>query len=273
MNELWAETWQTIVENLIISLPEVLTGVLIILVGISVAWFLTGLLVSGAEEIHLDKLMGQTALKDIWPKIQGGRGEWALWAKLFFWWLMFVFMEKGFEVMGVITLATAFGVVVSFFWRVVMGLFVIGLGIKLAQLSGERAGQGLREYGFKEIDKWQEMITAIIGGIFVIMGLEVIGFRLSFLSSVIEIGLQVVFVGLGVVFVIGTRDYYRDLLAGLEVKNFYKVGDVLDLDGERGVVKSFEKFHVVLVMEDGVVLAPYHHFLTRLVKVVNRAEP
>ena len=104
----------------------------------------------------------------------------------------------------------------------------------------------------------------------VIIGVDQIGIDVTFLSIIVGVLLGVTFGGIALAFGIGARSYLANIIAGHQLRQFYRVGDRLRIGDVTGTIIEFTPTKAILDTEEGRVIIPAQRFEEEITRVIDR---
>lgn len=102
---------------------------------------------------------------------------------------------------------------------------------------------------------------------------EQAGLEVRFLTTLLQIVVGVLGVGFAITFALGFHGVFRGMAAGHYYRPLLRVGDVIRVGEDEGVLLRFSPTAIVLGTEEGERIVPAARLLTRTVLIRNAAPP
>jgi small-conductance mechanosensitive channel len=177
-------------------------------------------------------------------------------ASLVYWLLLLTFLLAAVDALGLQTAAQAIRQLLGYIPNLIGAVLVIIGGGLLARFLGQvtqtlAAGAGLDFHqGLGTAARYFLLILTFI------LAAGQLGLDVSFLGGALANIVVVVIAALGLTFALGGRDLVKNLLAGLYVKEIYRLGQQIRLETYQGTLESIDTFKATIVTEDEVVTVP-----------------
>jgi small-conductance mechanosensitive channel len=177
-------------------------------------------------------------------------------ARLVYWLLLLTFLLAAVDALGLQTAVQALHQLFGYIPNLIGAVLVIIGGGLLARFLGQvtqtlAAGAGLDfHHGLGTAARYFILTLTFI------LAAGQLGLDVSFLGGALANIVVVVIAALGLTFALGGRDLVKNMLAGLYVKEIYRLGQQIQLETYQGTLESIDTFKATIVTEDEVVTVP-----------------
>jgi small-conductance mechanosensitive channel len=191
-------------------------------------------------------------------------------ARLVYWLLLLIFLLAAMDALGLQTAAQAIRQLLGYIPNLIGAVLVIIGGGLLARFLGQvtqtlAAGAGLDfHHGLGTTARYFLLTLTFI------LAAGLLGLDVSFLGGALANIVVVVIAALGLTFALGGRDLVKNMLAGLYVKEIYRLGQQIRLETYQGTLESIDTFKATIVTEDEVVTVPNSLLINEV--VVSRSQ-
>ncbi|NNE43801.1 MAG: mechanosensitive ion channel [Gemmatimonadetes bacterium] len=256
MNEAFAlkDTLLGIFQNLgqfVIDLvPRLISGVVVLIVGIIVAKIVEKVLKTTFFKLQADKMLEKIGITATMRGfgVTGSLSEGS--ARLLYWLLVILFLQSAATTIGFTIVADAIDSFFGFVPNMVAAFLVLMLGNVVAQFAGKAVEQAGTDAGVTYARSLSRAVSAGILFIVAIMAITQLGIDTEMIRTVAVIGMAGGALALALSFGIGGRDITRNLLAGFYARKLFRIGDPLEIRGVRGTLTAITPTQT-LIDQDG----------------------
>ena len=242
-----------IVENIVRGvtdfIPRTLMAVTIVALGWVVAKIIQKMLRLFLTRIHFDNALQRLGIDQSFKRI-GVRSAPTVWVPRIIYYLILVFMLRmAAQAIGLVEVAEAINTALSFVPNIVAGLIIVLLGSTIGQFAGKAVESTAGDSGIEYSSVLGRLTYTLIFFVVTIMAISQLRINMEIVNSVVLI----IFSGLGLAFALsfglGTRDLTRNIIAGFYARKIFSEGDEIEINGERGAIKSITP--VVTILRHG----------------------
>ena len=257
-NELNLESvFNLIFENILRGLtdfaPRILLATVIVLTGLVVAKVIQKVLQVILVRVKLDLLFQRTGIEQSLkrfgvhdkPSIRFPR-------IIFFVTLIFIFRIAA-QAIGMIEVADAINAALSFFPKIVAALLIFLVGSIIGQIAGKTVESSAGESGIEYARILGKLVYSLVLFIVAVMAVSQLKLNMEIVNSVILIILAGFCLAIALSLGLGTRELTRNIIIGFYVRKIFASGDVIEINGERGIVKSVTPL-VTLIERDNQII-------------------
>jgi hypothetical protein len=170
------------------------------------------------------------------------------------WFIYIMFLGLIIETLGFPGLLNAFTQVAVFVPRFIVAILIIVVGFLIADFMGKVFEEAGRRFFAEEI---VSVIAGILAKYTIAMASVIISLGLVGLDpTALNIILAVMLIGVVSILVLSVKDILPDFTAGLYLKKVLKTGELIKVDGHKGVVRKVDSMSVTLTDGGRSVMIP-----------------
>jgi len=267
------EVLQTAFNNMLAGaisfMPRLLTSTIILLLGYGLSKLVATIVKRLGERLGLESILDRTGIKAGLDKAQIKRTGTELLASLLFWIIFLNFLLIGLENMGLNAAVDPLRDLIAFLPRLLAALATLTAGVLLAQFLGRAAQAAMSGMGVdfhQEVGQGVNMLLIIM---VVIVVLEQLGIDASIMTTVFTNVITIIIAGVALAFGLGGRDVARNVLAGYYAREQFLLGDLVEIDGETGVLEGIGTLNSELRIGEQRLVIPNTYLTERAVKVTD----
>jgi len=235
------------------AVPRVLLGIVVVLVLLLAAkmieWLLRALLV----RIRFDGLLEQTGVDKVLQRAGIRQSLNQVLPRLAYFLLLFLFARTAAEAFGLSAISEAIAALFGYLPNVVAAVLLVVVGSAVSQFAGQTVTGAAQESG---IEFAKPLGSLVSGLILFIVGVMAVG-QLRFDTDMVRIVTICTLSGLALAFGLsvglGTRDITRNVMAGFYARKIFTPGDLVEIRGQRGVLKAITATQTLIEQETGLV--------------------
>jgi len=243
------EVFRNMAETAIDSVPDLLVGVVLIVLALIGAKVVERILRAILVRFHFDALVRRSEV-DQWLSRMGVQQSLDnVLPRVVYFILLFLFAREVAGSLGLVAISEAIGSIISYLPNVISAFLILLVGGAVAQVAGKGVSEAGRGAGVEAAPLLGRILTGSLLFVLVVMALgelEVQTLLVRELSVILVGGVALSF---ALSFGLGSRDISRNILAGLYIKKVIRVGDEIEVAGRRGRVESITPTQTIL--QDG----------------------
>ena len=238
-------------DKVVSFIPNLLGAVVLVLLGFIVAKLLDTLISKLLAKLGLDRLMAGTGFNKVMAKVGVQSSVSVLIGKVFYWFVLLVFLVAAAESLGLERISTTLDVLALYIPKIFASMLVLVFGVLLAQLlsgmiRGAADGVGL---------EYAAGLGRIVQGLVIIVSISVaigqLDIKTELLNYVIAIILLTVGLGIALALGLSSKDVARHIIAGIYVRELYEVGDLIKLGELEGEIEQIGTVKTVILNSAG----------------------
>lgn len=234
-------------------LPRMLLAVAVLFAG----WFIAKLLrmLSVRLLLGIDQLWHRVVSRtgyELQPRYPPAR----IAGLILFWFVMLFFIAAAASLLGLGTFVTWLSNLVTYIPVLLTGMLIILTGVILAALLRDIVASASQRAGVNQSDLLGRMVQGAVLVVAVTVGIDQMGVDISFLSVVVGVAMAATFGSMAIAFGIGARTYMSNVIAGQQLRQLYRPGDLLRIRDYEGTVVDLTPTKVVLSTAQGRVVIP-----------------
>ena len=195
-----------------------------------------------------------------------------LFANVVFWCLVAYFLATAAETIGMPLLHTWVNQLAGYLPRVLLAVAIVFFGVLAGSFLRDIISRGLTRSHMPHGRIIGQLTQAGIVAMAVIIAVGHIGIDLTLLVLVFSIVLGAALFGAALSFGLGAREMVANIIACYYVQKLYRVGDLVDIGGHRGIIVRITGTFVVLHAESGQIAIPAGDFAREVSSLPTRKE-
>lgn len=257
---------QTAVTHLVGYLPTLFATALILLAGWLVSMLLGGLAGRVMRRLKLDDKLRESGVGDPLSKAGIDRPASAVTARLVFWLVFLSFSVLALENLGLQLSELPIRSFVAYLPRVIGAVILLLVGILLAAILGGATDAGLAGMGVGAHRRLGRIVQWLLVALTVVVTVDQLGFDVRLVTDTFTSLVTIVVGGLALAFALGGREVARNALAGFYVKESFRAGELLAVDGHEGRLEEIGPLNARLSTAQGSVLVPNSRLIEQTVE-------
>ncbi|MDM1707258.1 mechanosensitive ion channel family protein [Thiopseudomonas alkaliphila] len=238
-------------EKIVNFIPNLLGAVVLVLLGFIVAKLLDTLISKLLAKLGLDRLMAGTGLTKLMAKVGVQSGVSELIGKVFYWFVLLVFLVAAAESLGLERISTTLDVLALYIPKIFASMLVLVFGVLLAQLlsgmvRGAAEGVGL---------EYAAGLGRVVQGLVIIVSISVaigqLDIKTELLNYVIAIILLTVGLGIALALGLSSKEIAKQIIAGIYVRELYAVGEWIEVNQVEGEIEQIGTVKTVIITDLG----------------------
>jgi len=265
----------TVVENLnsqwadlIAFLPNLLGAVVILLVGLIIAFILKKIGSSLFRKIGIDRVSRNAGVSDVMQDAGLARRPSLLAGKIIFWLVLFIFLVPAANTLGLTELVNLFKGVISFLPKIITALVIVIFGIMFAQFLRRSIIDKPSTIGSDSAKSLGNLIYGIMVTVIVLVALEQLEIETKLLHSIIMIVVSGIMLALAFSVGFGAREVAHNLLSGIYAREHFKPGEHIEIDDVKGNIQEVSTLNTIIELSDNeTVSIPNSTLYKSIVKI------
>ena len=236
--------------------PRLVVMLILIIVGLIVAWTVERITRAALTRLKFDKLLARSGIDQALLRVGVRTPIDDVVPRIVFYVVLFLFARAAADVLGLVAISEAIAVAVEYVPNVAAAILIVMIGASMAQFAG-RAVRGLaRDSGVQFAGAMGSFTSGFIFFVLATMAvaqLEVDTRMIQLAAGAILAGLAL---GFGLALGLGSREVMGSVLAGFYARQLLTVGQELEVDGVRGTLVSITPTQLLLETEREFVTVP-----------------
>jgi hypothetical protein len=259
-------TFREMGASIVDAIPMVLLGIVLIVIALILAKIVEKILRASLSKIRLDTLLGRVGIDKTLQRIGIRQSLTILLPRLAYFLLLLLFARTGADVLGLTAISGAMGAFFSYLPNIIAALLLVILGSLAGQFAGGMVAQAAEESG---IEFASSLGSVVSGVILFVVGIMAIG-QLQVETEIIRIFTICVLAGLalafGLSFGLGSRDVTRNIIAGFYARKVFRIGEEIEIKGQRGVLKAITPTQALLEADGRTISVSNAVFMDEVVR-------
>jgi len=263
MNEQLMALFEQIVADAVEWTPRLLAMMMLVVVGLVVAWASERILAAMLARLKFGRLLARSGIDHMLRRIGLRTPIDEVAPRVAFWLVLFLFARAAADVLELVAISDAIAAVIGYVPNLAAAIVILMIGAALAKFAGN-AVRGLARDA--DVQFAAALGSATAGFIFFVLAMMAVA-QLRIDTQMVQLAAGAILaggaLGLGLAFGFGSRDVMRALMAGFYARQLLTVGDELEVDGVRGRLLSVTPTQLLLETEDDYITVPNLALLER----------
>lgn len=259
-------TYQGVIDSFIAWTPRVLLALILVILALVVAKIVERVMRAVMTRLRFDTLTERMGLDEAMQKIGVRESLNQVVPRIVYYLLLILFAKTAADSMGLLAISDAIGAFMAYLPNVVAAVLILVLGSTAAQFAGRAVSESAANSGIEFAGSLGSVVSGVLMfvlGIMAVSQLQIDTEIIRVVTSAVLAGMALAF---GLTFGLGSRDLTRNILAGFYARKTFKIGETMEIRGERGELKSITPTQTLLQQGDHVVAVANSVFLDGVVK-------
>lgn len=255
-----------LVQGLITWTPKLLLAIVLVLLALAVAKIVEKVLRTLLVRLRFDALLERVGIDQALQKI-GLRQELNyILPRVVYFLLLFLFAKTAADSLGLVAISDAIGAFMAYLPNLIAALLIIILGGAASQFAGSTVAAAAANAGIDFGPALGRMVTGVLLFVLGIMAVAQLKIDTEIIRLVTGAVLAAFALAFGLSFGIGSREITRNIIAGFYARRMFRVGEEMEIAGERGVLTAITPTQVILDQKGRTVAVANTVFLEQVVK-------
>lgn len=235
-------------------LPRLLIAVSLLAVGWLCAWLLRALvnrLIRGVDRLW-NRLVLKSGLEQLQPRQPPAR----IASELLFWLVILFFVVLAADYLGLVLFVSWLEQIITYLPVLLASLLIILVGFVLSSLARDMVSAAAASAGIGHHDLIGRLTQLLILATAIIIGIELIGIDISFLTMLSAIIMGTVLGALALAFGLGARHHVENIIAAQQMHQFFEAGDRIKLGELEGDIVALTSTNLIVDTEQGRSIIP-----------------
>lgn len=248
------QSYSRMLQGLLEYLPQLLTGLGLLVIGWFIARAARGLSVRLAGNV--DRLVVRLV-----PGLEPRPAETAphyasVVGDVVFWIIVLLFVASATNVLGLRLFTGWLDGIINYLPTILSGVLIIVAGIVIGNLARNAVTAAAASAGYEHSALLGRLAQTLALVTLVTVGIDQTGIDITALLTILAIGFGALVGGAAIAFGLGSRNYVSNLIAAQQLAKTCRVGDKLRIGAQEGRILELTRTAVVLETEDGRATVP-----------------
>ena len=227
-------------------LPHFVNGLIVLIIGYLVSAGIRWLVRFVFRIIHIDQLAQRSGITNALRGlgIRAPIGE--IIAQIIFFFLLLSFATSAMQLMGLTTVATLLQNVLGFIPRAVSAALILVFGSMLARFLGGTISTLADSVNITYANALGRIIEFTILAFLTVLAVSTLGVDTTVLTTSLTIIIAAAGLALALTFAYGARDSARNVIAGYYVRQAFRIGQQVSVNGYNGTIASTNGVYTTL---------------------------
>jgi len=253
-------------DTVIAATPRVLMGIGLVILALIVAKVIEKILRAILVRVKFDGLVERVGIDKTLQKIGIRQQLNHFIPRLVYFLILFLLAKTAADALELVAISEALGSFFSYLPNIIAALLLVVIGSAAGSFAGDMVAEAGKQSGIEFAPALGRVVSAMIlfiVGMMAVAQLKIDTEIIRIVTSFVLAGMAIAF---GLSFGLGSRDLTRNIIAGYYARRLYRIGDELELAGEKGVLKAITPTHILIQREDRMISIANNAFLDQVGK-------
>ena len=252
--------------NIIASLPKLLSGLMVLLVGWLLAKLLKIAVLRGGRRV-LDPIAERSGLDAVLSKL-GGLSLTKLLAWLIYGLVLLVFLTAAADTMGMVGLTRAIGAFLAYFPTLLTAMAIFLVGFMLAEKVKGMVSTLTETIGLSGGKSIAKVLFGTVMLFMTITALNVAGVDTTLITSNILLVIGGVLLAFANAYGFAAREILTNILSSYYGKDRFKTGMRIRVGNDEGIIERIDSISITLRVADKLVLLPTKQLVSERIEIL-----
>ncbi len=265
-SEFFTRAWSVLESRAVTYAPTILATTVLLFVGFLISWLLGALARKVSRRIGIDQQIEDSGLSESLTKVGLSKPTSTIIGRLVFCLAFLCFLVLALENLGLDLSDLPVRAFVGYVPRLIGAVILLIVGLLLAALLGRATDAGLASMGVAPHERLGGIVRWVLIALTVIATVDHLGFDVTLVTDTFSNLITIVAAGLVLAFAWGGREVARNVLAAYYVKENFRLGDTVVVDGHEGRLEEIGSLNSRLVTPRGSVSVPNSRLVEQTVE-------
>jgi small-conductance mechanosensitive channel len=247
-------TYNEFFGSLMTALPQIMTAILLVVVGIATAYLLRLLVF---RMIHgFDWLFKLASRSDPADRSQLQRSYAGIASRLVFWLVLILFITSAAKVLGWSLFDGWLKSFVTYLPRLITGTLIILLAFLFSDVIRSAVAKAAASAQFRDSDLLAKTVQIAVILTAIVMGIQQFGIDVSFITAAFVVFTAVLLAGGAMAFAFGAKTFVANVIGAQFARKYCRMGEHIQLDGADGDIIDITHTVIVIETQQGRVVIP-----------------
>ncbi|MEM9408737.1 MAG: mechanosensitive ion channel domain-containing protein [Acidobacteriota bacterium] len=259
-------TYQEFLTGAVAAMPKVAIGLVLLIVAFAVAKIVEWMCRAVLRRTHFDEGMKRLGVDTTLGRLGLTRPLSEVVPKLLYYLLLILFLRTMAEALELKPISDAIGGFLGYVPNMVSAFLIVLIGSTVGQLAAGAVGSAAENAGLE----FGDGLGRFLSGLILLLSLLMAVGQLNIDTEIVRTVATCLFAGLALAFALsfglGSRDVARNLLAGFYVRQVFRPGDTVEIEGARGTLSTVTPTLTVLDSSGTTVTVANAEFMEKTAK-------
>lgn len=257
VKDMVVEPLTQMVNNVILFLPNLVGAVIILAIGFLVAKLIEILVRKVSKRMGINRLSKKAGMDTKLEESNIAKDFADMSGKIVFWFVMFMFFMSASNTLGLDMVSDAFRTIMLYIPNILAAIIILLFGFFMANVA--KTSIRKRSLEVPSLTVVSNLVYMIISVVTISLAINQLEIETELLNEVVSIILISIGVALALSLGLGTRDVASDVISGSYIKELYKVGDNVEVDGISGTIVEIGNIKTTIEIEENRQITISNH--------------
>ncbi len=266
MQQQLMSAFRDLADSVVSAAPRVAVALVLIVLALIVAKGVAYVVRALLNKVRFDALLERLGLAATLSRFGLSQSPTAFLGKVTYLLLLFLFARVGADALGLTAVSQALGSFLAYVPNLVAATLIFLLGSLAAQVASRAVARMAGESGIEYASSLGGLAYALIFFVAGIMALGQLRIDTEIVRLVTAGILAAGAIGFGLSLGLGTKDITRNVLAGFYARKVFRIGEQMEIAGERGRLTAITPTQTLLEHDDRTIAIANSVFLEEVAK-------
>lgn len=262
------ETYNKLIDGFINTLPRILAGLLLLLLGWLIARFASRLLARSLKALRFDKLMDRVGVSSFLHRNKIETPASQVVGKLLYWLIMLLIFVGFAEAMELTVVSEKIGILINYIPNIILAALILVTGLFLAGKVKEYVQTSLASHAVRAGRLIGNVLFYVIALFVIMTALEQLQFNIELLTSNVMILLGGAALAFALGYGLSAKEIFPNIISSYYNKGMFRIGDSIRVSETEGTIIEMTNISVVIKTAEGKRFIPAKKFITEEVEVL-----
>lgn len=259
-SEVFVASFHKLWLDLVATLPQVIIGLLLIIVGWFVAKAVRWVVTKFLRLVKLDEGLEKIRIREYMEKVNLKMPPSRILAQLAYYSVILIFFVGAAEVFGWKVVSEKIADIIAYIPRLIAGMVILGVGLYIAGWVRTGIRTAGTSFGIPSARILSNIAFFVLVIIITLTSLEQIGVNIDLIKANIFILIGGVVLAFGIGYGLGSKDMVANLLAAFYSKRRFHTGQRIRIGDVEGSLESVDSTSVSIRTSEGILNIPASKF-------------
>ncbi|GAB4199156.1 MAG: hypothetical protein OHK0057_14850 [Thermoflexibacter sp.] len=271
-SELFLNSFQHLLSELLGAVPKILGAILLLILGIIIARLVAVIIIKTLRITRFDEWMHKLKVHDLFEKAQIKTSVAEIIARFAYWVILLIFLVGISETLGWSAVSQKISLFINFLPKVFISLIILIIGLYIASLVRQTIIAAFLSFGLSFGKLVSSAFFYFLLLFVVVIALEQLDIDTTIITSNVLIIIGGAVLAFAISYGFASKDILNNFLASLYSKNNFQIGQKIILeDGAIGEIVKMDNISVTLKTEEGKLILPIKTLINEKIRIIEPA--
>lgn len=268
--EILLESYSKLIDGLIITLPKILAGIVLFVIGWLLARLISRIIAKSLKALKFNQLMDRVKMGEFSKKLRIEKTPSQIVGKFIYWLLMLLIIVGFADALALSVVSEKIGVLINYIPNIILAALILIIGLFVAGKVKEMVQLSLSSYAIRANRLIGNIFFYVITAFVVLTALEQLEFNIDLLTSNVMILLGGVALAFSIGYGLAAKEIFPHIISSYYSKGMFDVGDTIRVADTEGKILAITNLSIVLETPEGKRYIPAKKMVTEEVDILTK---